>query len=85
MTAHSKKSKYAEWGLDDVPGDGRLKHASYNVGISAMAAKYRNDKQLADEVWHMIHNDLWLSMPLNDKVIDKDFETIINELKQQTA
>lgn len=67
-----KMAKYAEWGLDEVPGDGRLKHASYNVGISAMAAKYRNDRQLADEIWHMIHNDPWLSMPLNDKVIDKD-------------
>ena len=67
-----KMAKYAEWGLEEVPGDGRLKHASYNVGISAMAAKYRNDRQLADEIWHMIHNDPWLSMPLNDKVIDKD-------------
>lgn len=67
-----RDKKCADWGFDEVPGEGRMKHASYNVGISAMAAKLRNDKALADEIWHMLHNDKWLSMPLVDKVIDKD-------------
>lgn len=70
--AQFRLKKCKDWGFDEVPGERRMKHASYNVGISAMAARVRDDKALADEIWHMLHNDPWLSMPLVDKVIDKD-------------
>lgn len=64
--------KCREWGFDDVPGEKRFRHESYDVGIGAFAAKHRNDSELAEEIWHKVYHDSWLDMPLKPHIVDTD-------------
>ncbi|MCH5186143.1 MAG: hypothetical protein J1F64_08470, partial [Oscillospiraceae bacterium] len=74
-----RNKKCEEWGLKDIHF-GRFNHSAYNVGVSAMAAKFRNDEELKEEVIEKIFDDDWLDMPLVHHKITSAHKELVETL-----